>query len=135
MISLADDSGLEVNFLNGEPGVYSARWVKGSDHDRNEALLKRLEGVPEENRAARFVCAMAIATPEGDVKTVEGSYSGIITSAPRGENDFGYDPIFYIPEFKKTAAEISLKEKNKISHRGMALEKAKELLEKIRNNS
>lgn len=131
LISLADDSGLEVDYLNGEPGVYSVRWHDGTDHDRNKALLKRLEGVEEDKRGASFVCAMAVVIPEGESKVFRGSYRGIITEEPIGENDFGYDPIFYIPDLKRTAAEITLEKKNKISHRGIALEKIKPVLKRL----
>ncbi len=130
LLTLADDSGLEVDVLGGEPGVLSARYAGegASDADRAKFLLTKLKGVPEENRTARFRCVIAIATPDGDVKTCSGEYPGVITTTPRGYNGFGYDPIFYVPELGKTMAELSADEKNKISHRARAAEKARQLL-------
>lgn len=122
-IVLADDSGLEIDYLNKEPGVYSARYM-GEDtsyHIKNANLISRLEGVPEEKRTARFVCAIAAAFPDGTVKTTYGTMEGRIGYEEKGENGFGYDPIFYLPEFGCTSAELSMEEKNKISHRGKAL--------------
>lgn len=121
-IVLADDSGLEIDALNKEPGVYSARYMAGSPYsEKNAALLKRLEGVPDEKRTARFVCAAAVAFPDGRVKTVRGVMEGRISHEPKGTNGFGYDPIFYLPEYGCTSAELSMEEKNRISHRGKAL--------------
>ena len=122
-IVLADDSGLEIDYLNKEPGVYSARYM-GEDTSyriKNQSLIDRLEGVPDEQRTARFVCAAAAAFPDGRVKTVRAAMEGRIGYEEKGENGFGYDPIFYLPEYGCTSAELSLEEKNKISHRGKAL--------------
>ena len=125
-ISLADDSGLVVDALNGEPGVYSARYGgEGlSDAYRYMLLLEKMSGVAEYLRTARFICVIAMAFPDGREFTAEGACEGIITAEPRGENGFGYDPVFYIPEMKSTMAELTLDEKNRISHRGRALESA-----------
>ena len=129
---LADDSGLEIDYLNGEPGIYSARYM-GEDTSyriKNQNLIDRLEGVPEEKRTARFVCAIAAAFPDGRSFVVRGSMEGIIGYEERGTNGFGYDPIFYLPERGVSTAEIPPEEKNSISHRGNALRKMKELLER-----
>lgn len=129
-IVLADDSGLEIDYLNGEPGIYSARYM-GEDTSyriKNQNLIDRLEGVPKEQRTARFVCVIAAAYPDGTVKTARGTMEGIIGWEERGENGFGYDPIFYLPEYEKSSAELSMEEKNKISHRGKALRAIKEVL-------
>ena len=129
---LADDSGLEIDYLNGEPGIYSARYM-GEDTSyriKNQNLIDRLEGVPEEKRTARFVCAIAAAFPDGRSFVVRGTIEGIIGYEERGTNGFGYDPIFYLPERGVSTAEIPPEEKNSISHRGNALRKMKELLER-----
>ena len=129
-IVLADDSGLEIDYLNKEPGVYSARYM-GEDTSyriKNANLIERLNGVPDEKRTARFVCAVAAAFPDGSVKTVRGIMEGRIGYEEKGENGFGYDPIFYLPEYGCTSAELSMEEKNKISHRGKALRAIKEEL-------
>lgn len=128
-ISLADDSGLVVDALDGEPGVYSARYGgEGlSDSDRYNLVLEKMRGVKDDNRTARFVCAIAMALPDGREFVTEGVCEGYISTAPVGEKGFGYDPLFYIPEFKSTMAEISLAEKNRISHRAKALESAYEI--------
>lgn len=129
-IVLADDSGLEIDYLNKEPGVYSARYM-GEDtsyHIKNNYLIERLEGVPEEARTARFACVIAAAFPDGRVKTVYAAMEGRIGYEERGENGFGYDPIFFLPEYGCTSAELSMEEKNKISHRGKALRMIKEEL-------
>ena len=128
-IVLADDSGLEIDYLNKEPGVYSARYMgEHTDyHTKNASLIKRLEGVPDEKRTARFVCAIAAAFPDGRVETVRGTMEGRIGYEEKGENGFGYDPIF-LPEYGCTSAELSMEEKNKISHRGKALQAIKEEL-------
>ena len=129
-IVLADDSGLEVDYLNKEPGIYSARYM-GEDTSyriKNQNIIDRLAGVPDEQRTARFVCAIAAAFPDGTVKIVREAMEGIIGYEERGENGFGYDPIFFLPEYGKTSAEISMEEKNKISHRGKALRAIKEEL-------
>lgn len=127
--SLADDSGLEVDFLNGQPGVFSSRFAgeKATDDINNQKLLKLLESVPETQRTARFRCVMVYT--DGVRETViEGTCEGIILTAPRGKNGFGYDPLFYVPEFKKSFAELEMAVKNKISHRGRALAKFKKQL-------
>ncbi len=134
-IVLADDSGLEIDALNKEPGIYSARYM-GEDtsyHVKNRNLISRLEGVEEEKRTARFVCAIAAAFPDGEAVTTVGTIEGRIAYEEKGENGFGYDPIFFVPEFDCTTAELSDEEKNKISHRGNALRAMKEkLLPKMR---
>ena len=129
-IVLADDSGLEIDYLNKEPGIYSARYM-GEDtsyHIKNEKLIERLEGVPDEKRTASFVCAIAAAFPDGRVETVRGTMEGRIGYEEKGENGFGYDPIFFLPEYGCTSAELSMEEKNKISHRGKALRMIKDEL-------
>ena len=130
-IVLADDSGLEIDYLNKEPGIYSARYM-GEDTSyriKNANLIERLNGVPDEKRTVRFVCAVAAAFPDGSVKTVRGTMEGRIGYEEKGENGFGYDPIFYLPEYGCTSAELSMEEKNKISHRGKALRAIKEELQ------
>ncbi len=129
-IVLADDSGLEIDALNKEPGVYSARYM-GEDTSyrvKNANLISRLEGVPVEKRTARFVCAIAAVLTDKTVYTVRETIEGYIGYEERGENGFGYDPIFMVPEFNCTTAELSMEQKNKISHRGKALAKMKEEL-------
>ena len=123
--ALADDSGLEVDFLDGAPGIFSARFsgTGSTDEANNQKLLSLLEGVPEEKRGARFVCKMVLYLPDGTWIQTEGFCPGLIASAPRGEQGFGYDPVFYLPELGKTMAELPLEEKNRISHRARALEK------------
>ncbi len=130
--SLADDSGIEVDYLDGAPGVYSARYAgdECTFEDNNRKLLTQLAGVPRERRTARFRCIIAIAFRSTDVRTVEGRIEGLITTEPRGREGFGYDPIFELPELGRTFAELSDAEKNKISHRGLALVEAKKLLTK-----
>ena len=131
---LADDSGLEIDYLNKEPGIYSARYM-GEDtsyHIKNKSLIDRLEGVPDEKRTARFVCAIAALFPDGKELVVRGTVEGIIGYEEKGENGFGYDPIFYLPERGCTTAELPPEEKNSISHRGNALRLMKELLERER---
>lgn len=120
---LADDSGLEVDYLNGEPGIYSARYLgeETSYEVKNNHIISLLDGVPDEERTARFVCVIACAFPDGRTITVRGVIEGRIGYEERGENGFGYDPIFYVPEFGCTTAELSPEEKNKVSHRGKAL--------------
>lgn len=123
MIVLADDSGLEIDYLNGEPGIYSARYM-GEDTPyeiKNAELIRRLDGVEDEKRAARFVCAMAAILPDGEKIVTVGVMEGRIGYEAAGGNGFGYDPIFYLPEYGKTSAQISPEEKNRISHRGKAL--------------
>lgn len=129
-IVLADDSGLEVDYLNKEPGVYSARYL-GEDTPyevKNQAILDRLSGVPKEKRTARFVCAIAAALPDGKVLTTQATIEGYIGEKPTGENGFGYDPIFMVEEYQCSTAELSEEQKNEISHRGKALRKMKALL-------
>ncbi len=132
-IVLADDSGLEIDYLNGEPGVYSARYM-GEETPysiKNKKILEILDGVEEEKRSARFVSVIALAMPQKQPITTRGTVEGIIGYEIKGENGFGYDPIFYIPELKSTVAQLSLEEKNKISHRGKALYEMKKILEKM----
>lgn len=129
-VVLADDSGLEIDYLNKEPGIYSARYM-GEDTSyriKNANLIERLSGVPDEKRTARFVCAIAAAFPDGTVKITEGTIEGRIGYEEKGENGFGYDPIFYVPEYGCSTAQLSEAEKNKISHRGKALTNMKEIL-------
>lgn len=123
LLVMADDSGLEVDALGGEPGVLSARYAgkHGDDRANNELLLKRLKGVPPEKRKARFVCDIALATPEGILFTVRGTVEGRIMDRPRGKAGFGYDPLFFYPPLNKTFGELPPGEKNKISHRAQAL--------------
>jgi XTP/dITP diphosphohydrolase len=132
LLSLADDSGLEVDALGGEPGPFSRRHAgeDAPDADRINRLLIRLKDVPREERTARFCCVIAIAEPTGKAEICSGECRGVITTAPRGENGFGYDPIFYLPELGKTMAELTLEVKNQISHRGRAAEKARDILMK-----
>jgi len=130
LLTLADDSGIEVDALDGGPGVLSHRYAgeNTTDADRYKFLLEKLKGVPDDKRTARFRCVIAIAAPDGTVRTVSGECRGVLTTSPRGYNGFGYDPIFYVPELGRTMAEISPEEKNKISHRARAAEKARKLL-------
>jgi XTP/dITP diphosphohydrolase len=130
LLTLADDSGLEVDALGGEPGRLSARYAGegASDEDRVDYLLSRLKDVPEGKRSARFRCVIAIAGADDEVELCSGECEGVITLEPRGEEGFGYDPIFYLPGLGKTMAELSLEEKNSVSHRGRAAEEAIKLL-------
>ena len=130
---LADDSGLEVDYLDRAPGIYSARYLgEDTSYDiKNNHIIKLLEGVPEEKRTARFVCAMACAFPDGRSLTTRGVIEGRIGYEEQGENGFGYDPIFYVPELGKTTAELTEAEKNLVSHRGKALRLMKEELAKL----
>ncbi len=132
VVAIADDSGLEVDALDGEPGVRSARYAgKGAtDKERIDYLLDKIKDIPPEQRTARFRCVIAIATPAGEVKLCEGKCDGVITFGPKGENGFGYDPIFYLSDRKLTMAELSMEEKNKMSHRGKAAAKARRLLKR-----
>lgn len=134
-VVMADDSGLEIDCLNGEPGVYSARYLGEETpfSEKSMDLLRRLEDVPEEERAARFVCAIAAVFPDGETVIARGTIEGRIGHELRGGNGFGYDPIFYLPEYGRTAAELSDEEKNRISHRYRALEQMKEELKKRMN--
>lgn len=129
-VVLADDSGLVIDYLNGEPGIYSARYL-GEDTSyriKNQNLIDRLEGVPDEKRGARFVCAIAAVLPGGEILTERGIMEGRIGYEEKGGNGFGYDPIFYVPEYDCSAAELTPEQKNQISHRGKALQKIKEAL-------
>ncbi len=130
LLSLADDSGLEVDYLKGAPGVYSARFAGEGCDDKanNEKLLALLKGVPKGQRTARFRCVVAIAEVGGRVHTTEGVCEGMITTKPAGKGGFGYDPLFYIPKYKKTFAEMEFALKNEISHRGQAMRRAVEIL-------
>ncbi|MBR4573328.1 MAG: XTP/dITP diphosphatase [Lachnospiraceae bacterium] len=130
--TLADDSGLEIDYLGKEPGIYSSRYM-GEDTPypvKNAELLRRLEGVPDEQRTARFVCAVCYVRPDGSSETVRGTMEGRIAHKIAGSNGFGYDPIFFVPEKGCTSAELSPEDKNMISHRGKALRMMKEILEK-----
>ena len=132
-IVLADDSGLEIDALNKEPGVFSARYL-GEDtdyHIKNMNLVERLNGVPDEERTARFVCAIAAALPDGRVLETKAAMEGRIGYEERGEHGFGYDPIFMLPEYGKTTAEIEPELKNELSHRGIALRLMKEKLKEV----
>jgi len=133
--ALADDSGLEVDALGGEPGPLSARYAGegATDKERVEFLLAKLKGVPREKRTARFRCVIAIATPEGGVELCSGECLGLITFEPKGERGFGYDPVFYFPELGKTMAELPLEVKNKVSHRGVAAREAAKYLRRKYN--
>jgi XTP/dITP diphosphohydrolase len=133
LTALADDSGLEVDALNGEPGVKSARFAgkAATDAERVNFLLAKLNGVPWEQRTACFKCIIAIATPEGQSKVCYGECRGIIALAAKGENGFGYDPIFFLPDIGKTMAELPLAVKNQISHRAQASRKARQLLQQL----
>ena len=131
-IVMADDSGLEIDYLNNEPGIYSARYL-GEDTSyriKNANLIERLEGVADEERTARFVCAIAAVLPDGREITTRGIIEGIIGYEEKGANGFGYDPIFYVPRFGRTTAELTEEEKNQVSHRGNALKLMKEELKK-----
>ena len=130
---LADDSGLEIDYLNGEPGVYSARYM-GEDTSyeiKNQKILDLLAGVPEEKRTARFVCVIAAVLPDGREFTTKGTIEGIIGYESRGEGGFGYDPIFFVPEFGCSTAELTMEQKNEVSHRGKALRAMKEVLKEV----
>ncbi len=136
-IVMADDSGLEVDALNKEPGILSARYM-GEDTPysiKNAEIIKRLSGVPDEKRSARFVCAIAAVLPDGRELTTRATIEGRIGYEERGTNGFGYDPIFYVPQFDKTTAELTEEQKNQISHRGKALQLMKEELKKYEDNN
>lgn len=124
-IAIADDSGLVVDYLKGEPGVMSARYAgaNASDEENNQKLLDKLKGVPDHLRKASFQCALAIATPQGEREVVIGECQGVITHEPKGHHGFGYDPIFLYPEYGKTFAELEPEMKNRVSHRKRAIEK------------
>ena len=131
LLTLADDSGLEVDALGGSPGVKSARYggPQATDEDRVRLLLGNLNGTAWQDRTCRFRCVIALAWPSGQVKTVEGAVEGIVQYEPQGTNGFGYDPIFHLPSLGRTMAELPLEEKNDLSHRGQAARKAVALLE------
>lgn len=130
-VVLADDSGLEIDYLNKEPGIYSARYMgEDTSYDiKNNELLRRLEGVPDEKRTARFVCAIAAAFPDGTSEVLRGTMEGIIGHEIKGDNGFGYDPIFFLPEYRCTSAELPPEKKNELSHRGEGLRKMRRILE------
>lgn len=130
-IVLADDSGLEIDYLNKEPGIYSARYLgEDTSYDiKNNALLDRLSGVPDEKRTARFVCAIAAAFPDGTEEVVRGTMEGRIGYEIAGENGFGYDPIFFLPQYGCTSAQLQPEKKNELSHRGEGLRKMRHILE------
>ncbi len=133
-VVLADDSGLVIDALNGEPGIFSARYMgeNTSYHIKNNNLMQRLDEKNEKDRTAHFVCAIAAVFPNGEVAVTRGSMDGVIAREEAGENGFGYDPIFYLPEYNCTAAQLSADQKNRISHRGKALiEMKKVLVEKL----
>lgn len=132
-IVLADDSGLEVDYMNKEPGIYSARFL-GEDTSyevKNKYIITQLEKAKGEERSARFVCAIACAFPDGTIKTTIGTIEGLIAQEAKGEHGFGYDPIFYVPQFNCTTAQLNPEQKNQISHRGKALCAMKEILKSI----
>ncbi|MBQ6319032.1 MAG: XTP/dITP diphosphatase [Lachnospiraceae bacterium] len=130
--TLADDSGLEIDYLNKEPGIYSSRFMgEDTPHSvKNAELLRRMEGVPDEKRTARFVCAICLVRPDGSSETVKATMEGRVAYKSAGKNGFGYDPIFFLPERGCTSAELSPEEKNAISHRGKALRMMRDILEK-----
>lgn len=130
-IILADDSGLEIDYLNKEPGVYSARYMgEDTSYDfKNKELLRRLEGVPDEKRTARFVCAIAAVFPNGEKEAVRATIEGYIGHEIRGEHGFGYDPIFFVPEYGCSTAELTPEQKNAISHRGKGLRLMRQIME------
>lgn len=135
--ALADDSGLEVDALEGAPGVTSARWAElhgggKEDADNNKMLLEQLQDVPDDRRSARFVCVLALSDPDGRVMlSARDAVAGVILKAPRGGNGFGYDPLFYVPELRRTTAQLAPEEKHRISHRGKALRRMRELMIRI----
>lgn len=129
-ICLADDSGLEIDYLKGKPGIYSSRWGN-SDEERINKVLKLLENVPIDKRNAKFVCAVVLVFPDGKLFMVKEECKGSIIFSPKGENGFGYDPIFLVPEYDKTFAELGDKIKNKISHRGKAMRKMIKIIKEI----
>lgn len=131
-IVMADDSGIEIEFMDNGPGIYSARFL-GEDTSytiKNNYIINQLDGVPDEKRTARYVCAIATVLPNGEELTTRGIFEGRIGYEEAGENGFGYDPIFYVPRFGKTTAQLSPEEKNQVSHRGLALEAMKAELKK-----
>jgi XTP/dITP diphosphohydrolase len=137
LLTLADDSGLEIDALGGEPGVHSARWPSAATPypERFRLIFDRLADLPPEQRTARFRCVIALARPDGWQEVVEGVVEGIIGDAPRGENGFGYDPIFVVPALGQTTAELSPEEKHRISHRGRAARAARDVLLRLNAGS
>jgi XTP/dITP diphosphohydrolase len=135
MPTIADDSGLMVDMLDGRPGVRSARFAgeKASDAENNARLLRELAGVSAQRRTAAFHCMIALCMPEGECQTFDGELKGVMLDAPRGDGGFGYDPLFLVPEYGQTLAELSLEVKNAISHRGRAFAKLKEYLQRVYN--
>jgi XTP/dITP diphosphohydrolase len=134
LLTLADDSGLEIDRLGGAPGVHSARYGgtrRGEDVRRYELVLRQLEGVPQPERTGRFRCVVALATPEGQVTMAEGAIEGVIAFEPQGEHGFGYDPIFFIPEFDCTMAQLPPETKNRISHRARAVRAAVPIIRRL----
>jgi XTP/dITP diphosphohydrolase len=134
LLTLADDSGLEIDALDGAPGVHSARYggtQRGEDVRRYELALRQLEGVPWAERAARFRCVIAVATPGGQVETAEGVVEGVIAFEPKGEHGFGYDPIFFIPEFNCTLAQLSPEKKNRTSHLARAAQAVRPIIQRL----
>lgn len=131
LLTLAEDAGLEVDALGEAPGIYSARYCPGTDENRYRLLLKNLKGVSIKKRTARFKAIVAVFDPKtGKIKTCQGVFEGRIATEPKGKHGLGYDPVFYNPELKKRSAELTTKEKNKISHRGKAWRKARKILDK-----
>jgi XTP/dITP diphosphohydrolase len=135
-IAIADDSGLEVDYLDGAPGIYSARFLgENTSYDvKNNYIIEQLKDVKGKDRSARFVCAMAVAFPDGEVLTCKGTIEGVIAYEQKGKNGFGYDPIVYVPEYEMTTGEMKPELKNSISHRGKALEQMKEILRRRLDN-
>jgi XTP/dITP diphosphohydrolase len=133
-LTLADDSGLEVDSLKGLPGIYSARYAgeRASSQDNNQKLLREIRGVPISKRGARFICIIAVESPDGREAIAEGSCKGRIGFKEKGRKGFGYDPLFVLPKYGKTMAELSREEKNKVSHRGKALRKIRKIIKTLR---
>lgn len=131
-ITMADDSGLEIDYLNGEPGVYSARYMgHDTSYDiKNNAIIERMKNAEGDERSARFVCAIAAVFPDGKEFVKRGTMEGVIGEKPVGDNGFGYDPILFLPQYNKSSAQLTSEEKNSISHRGEALNKMKQEIEK-----
>lgn len=132
-IVMSDDSGLEVDYLNGEPGVFSARYAgeHGNDKKNNEKLLLNLSGVSDDNRKARFVCQLALINEKNEYRTVRGTVDGYILEEEKGNGGFGYDPLFFYKPLNKSFGELTMEEKNEISHRGVALQKVKEIIKEL----
>jgi len=132
-IVMSDDSGLEVDYLNGEPGVFSARYAgeHGNDKKNNEKLLLNLSGVSNENRKARFVCQLALISDKNEYRTLRGTVEGYILEEEKGHGGFGYDPLFFYEPLNRSFGELTMEEKNKISHRGVALQKVKEIIKEL----